>query len=366
MKDLGKKKLLIITGGLIGIVILIIIILLVYNALFVKTGYKDIETKLVNAAKNYYADNSSILPKNDNEEVSISDSSLTSAGYLKSMNELTKDIKGNTTCTATVIVSYANGEYRYTPLLDCGKEYSTKTLSSYIKANEAKVFDGQGLYELNGQLVYRGENPNNYIKFAGKNWRIVKIDNEQTVLILNEKNEKNVWDDRFNTERDREDGINDYKVSRIYDNLTNMYNESKLISDSSKNLLVARSLEIGKRYSTDVYNDGSIERGELLENQYIGLLPVYDYINASIDSNCNTAENASCANYNYLVNFDYSWWTMTADASNTYRVYRVTMDGALELTRAISNAQIRPVVSLAKDVIYVKGIGTEENPYIIK
>ena len=49
-----------------------------------------------------------------------------------------------------------------------------------------------------------------------------------------------------------------------------------------------------------MYNDGSIEKSSLLEKQYIGLLPLYDYINASIDTNCNSALTESCTNYNYL------------------------------------------------------------------
>ena len=182
MKDLGKKKLLIIMGGTIGLVILIIIILLIYNAIFGKTSYKDIEDTVSKAAQKYYSDNSSLLPKSENEEITINDSALTAAGYLKNMNELTKKMK-NVSCKATVIVSYAGGEYRYTPILDCGKDYATKTLSSYISSSVNKVYTGSGLYELNGELVYRGEEPANYVKFSGKTWRIVKVEDEKVIKV---------------------------------------------------------------------------------------------------------------------------------------------------------------------------------------
>ena len=138
------------------------------------------------------------------------------------------------TCTATVIVSYAGGEYRYTPLLNCGDKYKTITLTSYIKDNEQKVFNGSGLYDLNGELVYRGENPNNYVEFANKEWRIVKITNDQVVLILNEKNERVVWDDRFNANRNNNDGINNFSVSRIKDSLTSLYNNEKFFNKNNK------------------------------------------------------------------------------------------------------------------------------------
>lgn len=365
MKDLGKKKLLIIMGGIIGLVILIIIILLIYNAIFGKTSYKNIEDTVLKAAQKYYSDNSSLLPKSENEEVTTTDSALTAAGYLKNMNELTKKMK-NVSCKATVIVSYAGGEYRYTPLLDCGKDYSTKTLSSYISENVNKVYNGSGLYELNGELVYRGENPNNYVKFSDKTWRIVKIENGQVVMILDEKTDKVVWDDRFNTEKDRNDGINDYAVSRIYDTLKGTYEGDSLFNKNSRKLLAVHSLYVGKRYEGDIYNDGSIEKGNYLENQYIGLLPAYDFINASVDNNCNAVSTVSCSNYNYLTHFEYSWWTLTADASNTFKVYRVSSDGVIESTRAASNGYTRPVIYLAKDALYSKGTGTSEDPFIIK
>lgn len=365
MKDLGKKKLLVIMGGMMALVILIIIILLVYNAIFGRTSYKDIENKLLNAAKKYYSENTGLLPKNELEEVTTTDSALTSAGYLKSMSELTKKMKG-VTCTAKVVVSYAGGEYRYTPLLDCGSSYSTKTLTSYITENVNRVYTGSGLYDLNGELVYRGENPNNYVKFSDHIWRIVKIENNQAVMILDDKIERMAWDDRFNTDREASDGINDYTVSRIYDSIMQVYEEDSIFNKNTRGLLAMHSLYTGKRYDSDMINDGSIEKATFMERQYIGLLPLYDYINASIDSNCNSVLTASCTNYNYLNYFDYNWWTITADASNSYRVYRIASDGTIESMKASSSGYVRPVIRLAKDALYASGTGTETDPYIIK
>ena len=365
MKNMGKKKLLMITGGILGLLVLITIILLIYNAIFGKTSYKDIENKVLKAAQKYYSDNQSLLPKNEQEEVSTTDASLTAAGYLKNMNDLTKKMKG-VTCSAKVVVSYAGGEYRYTPLLDCGTNYSTKLITSYIKEKETKVYSGEGLYDLNGELVYRGENPNNFVKFSGKMWRIVKIENDQLVLIYNEKGNRVVWDDRFNTERNRTDGINDYSVSRIYDNLTAIYKNDTIFNKNTRNLLAIHNLYIGKRSESDMYNDGSIEKSSLLEKQYIGLLPLYDYINASIDKNCNSALTESCTNYNYLNHFDYNWWSLTADRTNSYKVYRIDSEGVIDSMRANSNGYIRPVIYLAKDALYVNGTGTETDPYVIK
>ncbi len=365
MKNVGTKKLLWISIGILGILIFIVVILLVYNSIFGKVTYQDIENKVLAAAKKYYSSNSSLLPTSENQEVTTTDASLTAAGFLDSMSELTKKMDG-VTCSAKVIVNYAGSDYRYTVLLDCGENYSTKTLSSYIEENESRVYDGSGLYDLNGELVYRGENPNNYVNFSNKKWRIVKITNQQIMLILDQKYERGVWDDRFNVDRDRSDGINDFAVSRIYEALVDGYQGTSFLTESDKKLLVSHAVYIGKRNENDNYNDGSIEKSVTVEGQYIGLLPLYDYFNASIDLNCSSAITPSCSNYNYLNYYDYTWWTSTADSTNTYRVFRVSSDGSVESSRAATNSYIRPVVYLASDILYRGGNGTEENPYIIK
>jgi len=197
-------------------------------------------------------------------------------------------------------------------------------------------------------------------------WRIVKIANEQAILILSEKNTRLVWDDRFNTQMNRTVGINDYPVSRVYENLTATYKGTELFNKESKKLLAIHNLYTGKRYEGDAYNDGSIEKALFLERQYIGLLPLYDYFNASIDTNCASALTESCANYNYLNHFDYNWWTITADAADTHKVFRVSSDGTVESLKAKSNGYLRPVIHLVKDALYVEGTGTESDPYIIK
>lgn len=364
IQDIGKKKLLIIAGSIVGVIVLIILILLLYNALFKKNSYTSVENKVLNAAISYYEDNENLLPKNINDEVSINSTTLTAEDYLKSLDELVPDSDVN--CTATVTVTNINNSYRYVSKLKCGDVYETKTLVDKIKEDNQVVISGQGLYELNGDLVYRGENPNNNVRFANRNWQIVKIENDQVMLILNEKYVRVTWDDRFNTERNQDVGINDYKVSRVNDYLTNLYNEDELFNKENKLIVAAHNLYIGKRGEDISYNDGSIEKSEILENKYIGLLPLFDFVNASLDSNCYAASTNSCGNYNYLASAEYNWWTITGDADNTYKVFRVSSDGRVNSSRAATSTYVRPVIYLAKDAIYVNGDGTLENPYTLK
>lgn len=354
-----KKKLLIIAGAIVGIVVLTIIILLVFHAVTnKKMTYKKVEEKVLTAAKKYYKENNKSLPEL-NKKVTINDSTLTAAGYLKNMSDLTSKL--DATCTAEVVVTNKENKYRYTVLLNCGEKYSTKTLVSKLKS-KGTVTSGIGLYDLNGELVYRGENPNNYIKISNKMYRIVKITDDKALLIYNEKTSPVAWDDRFNTERNFYDGINDYTISRIRDHI----NYLNLVKDEDKDLLELQTLYTGGRNISDIYNDGSIEKSNIYDNQVYGLLPLYDYINASIDNNCMSAETESCTNYNYLSKYEYNWWTITPDATNTYKVFRVDDEGAIDLVRCNAHAYTRPTIMLAADVLYASGDGTEKNPYMVK
>lgn len=355
-----KKKLLILAGIIVGAVVVIIIGLLIFHAITNnKPSYDGIEKKVLTAAKKYYKANETLLPDNG-QQISIDDSALTAAGYLKSMSELTSKL--NATCTAKVVVTNKEGKYRYTALLDCGEKYSSKTFAEYLKTKVGTVTTGQGLYEMNGELVFRGETPNNYVRFSGKMYRIVKVTDNNVVLIYNEKVGRGTWDNRFNNARNNNDGINDYAVSRISESLNNL----TIVKDEFKELLQPHTLYIGKRAQSDMYNDGSIEKSNILENQTYGLLPLYDYINASLDSNCVSAATNSCANYNYLNKYDYNWWTLTADMESTHKVYRIDFSGKVDLLRAASGGYIRPVIYLVSDVLYASGNGTAKNPYIVK
>ena len=366
MGDFDKKKMIKLGIIIIGVFVLLIILLLVFHSLTANrsNSYQDIENKMLNAAKKYYKKNENLLPQTSNEQVTIDDVSLTSLGYLKSLTELVK--KEGVTCTGKVVISYNNDRYRYTPLLDCGNAYKTETLASHIEATVERVYSGTGLYDLNGEYVYRGEEPNNYVKFADHNYRIIKIVDGNVVLILNERSERSTWDDRYNSNRDDNDGINDYTVSRIKEYLDKAYIENEFVNESGKSLIVKHDLYIGKRKESDNYNDGSIEKSEVLENQYIGLLPLYDYINASIDQNCNSAITDSCTNYNYLNYYNYNWWTITADSTNTFRAYRISNYGTIDTVRGSSIGFVRPVIYLINDAIYVSGDGTKDNPYTVK
>lgn len=361
------KKIWIIGGGFL--ILIIVIILggaLIYNKFFLKQSYSEIENIMVNATKSYLDKNPEKLPISINDSITIPTSVLTNAEEMKTIESYLKE-KENT-CNGEVIVTKMNQNYRYTAFIDCGNDkYQTLKFINYINNNVEKVESGNGLYNLNNELVYRGDKVNNYILFSDKLYRIVKFTDGSPVIIYTEKMDPTaVWDNRYNIEKQDSVGINDYSISRIRDTLNELYKGEQLVAEKDKLLVAAHDIGIGKRSSKDTDKTGTLENSIKLENQYIGLLQINDYLNASTDINCTTTVSPSCINYNYLSKFKYNWWTITASSLNTYRVFNITGSSVAKVSSANSSFYLRPVFYLTKDLVYVSGNGSKESPYIVK
>lgn len=364
IKKIGSKNLIIIGIVFIAIITCAVGGSLIYYNFFYKKSYNEIEDIMTTAAKNYYAKNKDELPKEIGESTEVKVSTLVSREYMKSIAEYVKN--EDVACKATVNVTNVNNSYRYTPLLDCGNYYKYETVVNHIKEQEPIITEKEGLYEMNEELVFRGEKLNNYVSFASHKWRILKIANDKLYLIFDEKLEKKTWDDRYNEDRKNNVGINDYSLSRIRDYMNELYNGNSLFSTSDKLLLSNFNLNIGKVGENEDGKNIELERSSIIENQFVGLITIRDYMNASLDNNCTTAASPSCANYNFIVNYEYNFHTMTGDKNTSYYIYQIDGSNGAYTIRASSNGYVRPVIAIAKDAIYVSGNGTEKKPYKFK
>lgn len=344
---------------------------IIYNKFFFSKTYVETEELMRDAAISYLKANKNKLPKVINNSTTVKSDTLIKQGYMKDLSKYLKDGKS---CSGEVIVTNINGNYRYAPYLDCGKNYETLSFMEYINKNVKVVKNEEGLNQVNDTLVYKGDNVDNYIKLGGKMYRIVKFVDGKAVIIYTDVAIKTLWDDRYNIITEKNTGINDYEVSRIKAYLDSLYEktgEDRLLGSRSRLLMVSHDLSIGKRSITDNDKSGKLENALKLSNQYIGLLPVSDYLNASLDENCTglLEDNASksCSNYNYLNRYKYNWWTVTANSKNTFRAFVVNKDEDMVIsTNANSYAHVRPVFHISSDAIYVSGKGTKKNPFVIK
>lgn len=363
-----KKPMLIVCGGFV-----LLFIFLFIMASCNKKSYTTVEFEnlLLEKAEAYFQTNKDALPKNDGKKVSLSIGSLV---------EKQSDYLKDTTCSGSIDVINNNGYYLYVPNINCSDGFGGQKLAEHL-INKDVVTSANGLYQMNGEYVYRGDNVNNYIVFNNQLFRIIKINSDGTLRIIetdykvkyendsidyksNRRTSTN-WDNRFNSEKNYSSGFNDYihdgLNSRIKDTLEDIYKNE--LSAATKAYIVSQDLCIGKRSVTDSINDGSIECSSVVENQYVGLLPIYEYLNASLDPDCLNIDSSSCSNYNYLSDMNSTYWSMTAVKENSYDVFKI--GNSIVDATANSSATPKIVLNLSSEVSFAKGDGTEENPYIL-
>ena len=363
-----KKKLMRMMLIIVGILVVFLIIILIFSLLGSgNKSYEEIEQDLKNAAIEYYEVQSGLLPQEEGETVTVRASTLADAELMKPLSEL----REGENCSGRVEVTKVGDNIIYTPYLECGDKYTTKEL--YKAVLEQKIVtSGNGLYDLNGEKVYRDDDVNNYVSLDNDIYRIVKVTSDnKLLLILNEVDStmSSYYDDRYNPAKKFNSGFNDYRISRVNDYLDDLYNgkkDIKILSKNDKEKLVSFNLCIGKRNETETNNTNAIECSDVLENQMIGLLTVSDYMNASLDTNCKATTDKSCQNYNYLRLKETEWWLLTGNAANDYEAYVVKSNGYIDINTTSGYKKIRPTIMLNNNVMIKSGNGSASNPFILK
>ncbi len=369
-KDEFRSKILKLLGIVIVISLVIILLLFVLSVFFKKKySYADIENILKESAVSYYKDNKSKLPANEDSPSIVESSSLISGEYMKEFGKYDSKF---TSCKGSVTVKMEQGNYKYVPKLDCGKDYTTTSFIDKLKNDNGVVTSGFGLYDMNGSLVFRGSDVNNYISIGDDTWRIVKVYQDNSVeLILSNLAYKSLWDDRYNSDLNSNTGFNEFSLSTIQNYLKKLYKSGvseegynfSLTKDEKKSFVKFDAC-VGVRGEQETINDGSIECSVLAGDQNMSLLPVNDFLNASIDKNCTSTTSGSCQNYNYLIIKDYYWWLANGSGLKSNFAYGVG-EGVYS-ANVQANLFVRPVVHLSKDALYVSGKGTEKNPYKVR
>lgn len=366
-KDM-KKKLMRMMLIVVGVLVVFLIIILIMS--FFKNGYKtyeEIEQDLKNAAIEYYEVQSGLLPREEGETITVRASTLADAELMKPLSEL----REGENCSGRVEVTKVGDNIIYTPYLECGDNYTTKELYKAV-LEQGIVISGNGLYDLNGEKVYRGDDVNNYVSLDNAIYRIVKVTpDNKLLLILNEVDStlSSYYDDRYNPAKRFNSGFNDYRISRIKEFLDDLYsskNDIKILSKNDKEKLASFNLCIGKRNATETNNTNAIECSDVLENQMIGLLTASDYMNASLDVNCKATTDKSCQNYNYLRLKETEWWLLTGNAANDYEAYVVKSNGYIDINTTSGYKKIRPTIMLNNNVMIKSGNGSASNPFILK
>lgn len=359
------KKLWILLGVVVFIFIFgLLISSLIYSINSSNRSYADVEATMKNAAMDYYSEteNKGSLPE-EGESVSVGDTVLSEGGYMK---PLEKQIKKHT-CTGKVTVTKKGINYIYAPYLNCGKTY--KTIEFYNKVIKGAVTEGDGLYQSTNGYVFKGDNPNNYISLDNRLWRIISIDENNTMeLVSTDYVELVIWDDRYNSSETSQTGYNDFAKSRfkeifeeILKNNKTKYHTEVILPESLKDTLIPVNNCTDKYTLTQTDFSNCNSRNEL----NISAINASEFISASLDAECKTPKNKECQNYNYL-SIREEAFTVSGVSTNNYEVFYVGTTGALQLTDANDNIGFFPVIRIPDSMMYVSGNGTKDDPYKIR
>ena len=233
------------------------------------------------------------------------------------------------------------------------------------KLLEVKVNSGDGLradtLEEN-RYIYIGNTVNNYIEFSGKTWRILSVEPDGTVRIIDHTaNLFNKWDSN---------GEDMWSSSTLKTYLNSNYIAT--ITDTSR-------LISGKWKATILYHQGigmvSLEDLKIQEDNreaedtlfaQVGILNVGDYMKATNNLSCQSSifEGTLCSSWLS----EYKGWTLNIDGdqtSSSFAYYFDTDDKLAEENTTIDK-KVYPVVVLNRNNIISGGTGTIADPYILK
>lgn len=358
------KKMFLFTGGFLVIIIFVMVIASCAGKNRTYT-YTELEDKMVDIAKKYYTEKS-YLPEEDGGVTEIELSTMVAKEQLGIITEITKTGKN---CDGKVTIVNNNGKYLYMPYLDCDDDYSTRTLFNVLTSDDNIVTEGNGLYETGAEYIFKGDNINNYVKIGDFTFRIIRINEDDNIRMIDVKRRSSsVWDDRYNIEQDRDVGINDFFKngieSKVSEYLNDLFKTDEYYNESVKVYFKTNDLCVGKRTYQEKNNTGTVECSTVYENAKLGLPYLSEFFQASLDKNCLDIESPSCANYNYFTEFG-TVWTLTAVECNSFEAYKIS-GNHVEAAKASSSAGIYPVIIVDGGLVVEDGDGSENKPYIIK
>ena len=286
----------------------------------------------------------------------------------------------------------------------------------YTQTEQESDKSDRGLYAIEDDYgtsyYYRGSVNNNYVSFAGFYWRIIRINGDGTIRLLYAGSSPNTDDlsigtSAFNNQRNSpayagymygniidqsyEQNVTNEVDSTIKTRLDTWYEEN--IVDKNLESYIAdsgfcndRSLDSGNGVSTTAYTYFKGYRRyvnhtpSLICPQQNDLFTVNDadgnqdltYPIGLITLDEMIFSGMSSGFLNRLV-YTYSnstFWLFTPlsyDASRKYiRIFNTARDGSVDNNSATYNISIRPVINLASNVEIESGIGTANDPYVVK
>ncbi len=275
------------------------------------------------------------------------------------------------------------------------------------------VTSGDGLYvdsTIDGRYIYRGGNPNNYIKLGDDLYRIISVEKDGIIKVISQDSIRvMLWDEknaRYSTNNedfctdergckawgsntttldsngnkvtqmprevngklknlpDKEASLNTYLNNYFYNSL----------SDDVKSLIVEKDWNIGPTAKNQMNLSESIrEESAYKWRGKVALIDVIDYVKSSTNSACTSvgaysSSNSSCYDnsneHNYLYSNNDQWTVSSISSPNVTLVCYVSNSGYLYDQTYGDNESVRPAFYLSAKTI-LNGEGTKKSPYTL-
>lgn len=347
---------------------------------------RDIES----VAKSFSMEHQELLDQNHINATYITLDALKLAGYMevqeiydpKSKNEMKGCVKieynepthqyhynyeeidcSNDDTLKGYIITYNNGLV---------KEEKNIVLSAYEKIlvdynNLISIVGGttDGLYDIDDEYIFRGANPNNYVKLGtgGDSYRIISMNKkDKTIKLIKVTPESSAYSST-NSNSFIESSVSEYLLNLITSGSAKDFVDKIVDGTKWKNGI----LDVNTSVDYNVLK--SIEGTSTLSNK-MGLVQVSDYVISSLNNTCyNDMLSVDCKTNNYLATLFGSNNVWTMDGSTTGKVISIE-DGVITSHTLNSTTDITyriyPVMILKRSASITTGNGTSSSPYIIE
>ena len=224
---------------------------------------------------------------------------------------------------------------------------------------------------------FRGNVNNNWVSFAGKLWRIVRVNEDGTVRLIMQDGINDNQTYAFNSTNDTIDTTY-YSNSTAKTTLDTWYTNN--ITNEGYNYYVAKGnyyceqakvrrnttpeyMTIYSSYSVN-YNCQTDSNNKGLLNTNIGMITYDEIIFAGGQPYCG---NENCYNNSFYLNNGISSFTMSSAGyvNPEWHIWDFRTYGDIGYPQAASSRTLRPVINIKENVKVIDGTGTQNDPYII-
>lgn len=240
----------------------------------------------------------------------------------------------------SIFITYYLGRFIYHKIENDKPVIYSDILAEQIVERINKYDVEETLVLTNNIYRFVGNADNNYIKFMGYTWRIIRINEDKSITMITE----------------------DPIISLAYGNVS-------VFTDSQINKWLNK---IGEEKYTGIFYDMISESEEYITNtrtcldtfNTVEAIGCYETNNDYVISLLSVKDYAEAGGANSFLNNGAYFWT--TNTTKNQQFWYISDDGKTGIADSDSEYGLRPVITLKENVKTLGGDGTSDNPYIIK